>query len=102
MLMTLQYMVSSLGYKTMKTTFLHCCCRRMNFSLKSAYAHGTSGVRTHLINMTEQQIRLTWPVFDGIRRKWAGKVRNQDTPFTALKCHYSVIKYPYHVSYAEP
>lgn len=48
--------------------------RRMDFSLRCAYAHGTSALRTHLINMTPKQTQLTWPVFSRLRKKWAGKV----------------------------
>lgn len=48
--------------------------RRMNFGLKCAYAHGTSALRTHLINMTPKQLELTWPTFSALRAKWAGKV----------------------------
>ncbi len=48
--------------------------RRMDFSLRSAYAHGTKALRTHLINMTPAQRALTWPAFSRLRCKWAGKV----------------------------
>ena len=49
-------------------------CRRMDFSLKCAYAHGTSALRTHLINMSDKQIQLTWPCFEILKEKWKGKV----------------------------
>ena len=49
-------------------------CRRMEFSIRCAYAHGTSALRTHLINMAPKQIELTWPAFSALRKKWAGKV----------------------------
>ncbi len=49
-------------------------CRRMDFSLKCAYAHGTSALRTHLINMSDKQIQLTWPCFKILKDKWKGKV----------------------------
>ena len=49
-------------------------CRRMDFSLKCAYAHGTSALRTHLINMSDKQIQLTWPCFKILKEKWKGKV----------------------------
>jgi cytosine deaminase len=49
--------------------------RRMDFSLRCAYAHGTSALRTHLINMTPKQTQLTWPVYSQLRKQWAGKVR---------------------------
>ena len=48
----------------------------MDFSIKCAYAHGTSALRTHLINMTPRQTELTWPVFAALRKRWAGKVRH--------------------------
>ena len=49
----------------------------MEFSIRCAYAHGTSALRTHLINMAPKQIELTWPAFSALRKKWAGKVRLQ-------------------------
>jgi cytosine/creatinine deaminase len=48
--------------------------RRMDFSVRCAYAHGTSAIRTHLINMVPKQLELTWPAFDRLRKKWQGKV----------------------------
>jgi hypothetical protein len=48
----------------------------MDFSIKCAYAHGTSALRTHLINMSPKQTELTWPVFAELRKRWAGKVRH--------------------------
>ena len=46
----------------------------MDYSINCAYAHGTSALRTHLINMTPTQTELTWPTFRKLRDKWAGKV----------------------------
>ncbi len=57
-------------------------CRRMDFSLKCAYAHGTSALRTHLINMSDKQIQLTWPCFKILKEKWKGKVS-----FNIKTCH---------------
>ena len=51
-------------------------CRRMDFSIRCAYAHGTCALRTHLINMVPKQLELTWPAFDRLRQKWKGKVIN--------------------------
>ena len=48
----------------------------MDFSIKCAYAHGTSALRTHLINMTPRQTELTWPVFAALRKRWVGKVHH--------------------------
>lgn len=58
--------------------------RRMDFSLRCAYAHGTSALRTHLINMTPKQTQLTWPVFSRLRKKWAGKVELQGVSLVVL------------------
>ena len=46
---------------------------RMEFALKSAYAHGTRAIRTHLDSIPPQAQR-TWPVFAELREAWAGKV----------------------------
>ncbi|KAL4442940.1 hypothetical protein ABPG77_008431 [Micractinium sp. CCAP 211/92] len=58
--------------------------RRMDFSLRCAYAHGTSALRTHLINMTPKQTQLTWPAFARLRKKWAGKVELQGVSLVVL------------------
>ncbi|KAK9842487.1 hypothetical protein WJX81_002358 [Elliptochloris bilobata] len=58
--------------------------RRMDFSIKCAYAHGTSALRTHLINMTPRQTELTWPVFAALRTRWAGKVELQAVALVVL------------------
>ncbi|PSC72883.1 Cytosine deaminase [Micractinium conductrix] len=58
--------------------------RRMDFSLRCAYAHGTSALRTHLINMTPKQTRLTWPVFKRLKQKWAGRVELQGVSLVVL------------------
>ena len=46
---------------------------RMNFSLESAYAHGTSALRTH-IDSTPPQHKISWPVVSEIRDAWAGRI----------------------------
>ncbi|KAL0054399.1 hypothetical protein WJX82_008385 [Trebouxia sp. C0006] len=58
--------------------------RRMDFSLKCAYAHGTSALRTHLINMSDKQIQLTWPCFKILKEKWKGKVELQGVSLVVL------------------
>jgi len=58
--------------------------RRMDFSLRCAYAHGTSALRTHLINITDKQLALTWPVFSALRRRWAGRVELQGVSLHVL------------------
>jgi len=58
--------------------------RRMDFSLRCAFAHGTSALRTHLINMTPRQVALTWPAFDRVRASWSGRVELQGVSLVAL------------------
>lgn len=46
---------------------------RMEFSLRCAYAHGTSAIRTHLDSIAPQD-EISWEVFSEIRQKWAGRI----------------------------
>jgi len=46
---------------------------RIDFALRSAYACGTTLIRTH-IDSEAPQHRISWPVFAEMREKWAGKV----------------------------
>ena len=50
--------------------------RRMEFSLRCAYAHGTAALRTHLDSAPPQHA-ITWPVFQRVRDRWAGRVELQ-------------------------
>jgi len=47
--------------------------RRMDFALRSAYAHGTVLLRTHLDSAAPQH-RTSWPVFAEMRERWAGRI----------------------------
>lgn len=58
--------------------------RRMDFSVSCAYAHGTSALRTHLINMNPKQTDLTWPAFVQLRAKWRGRVELQAVSLVVL------------------
>ena len=49
---------------------------RMEFGLKSAYAHGTKCIRTHLDSIPPQD-RISWPVFSELREKWKDKITLQ-------------------------
>ena len=49
---------------------------RMEFALRSAYAHGTSAIRTHLDSVPPQHAR-SWPVFAEARARWAGRIELQ-------------------------
>ncbi len=46
---------------------------RMSFGLRSAYAHGTSAIRTHLDSVPPQD-DISWPVFTDLRADWAGRI----------------------------
>lgn len=47
--------------------------RRMDFSLRSAYAHGTKALRTHLDSVAPQE-EISWPVFETMRETWRGRI----------------------------
>ena len=49
---------------------------RMTFALKSAYAHGTAAIRTHLDSVPPQDA-ISWPVFDEVRADWADRIALQ-------------------------
>jgi cytosine deaminase len=46
---------------------------RMDFALRSAYAHGTAAVRTH-IDSLGRQAAISWPVFAEMREAWKGRI----------------------------
>jgi cytosine/creatinine deaminase len=50
--------------------------RRMDFSLRCAYAHGTAALRTHLESSPPEH-EVTWDAFETIRDRWAGRVELQ-------------------------
>ena len=50
--------------------------RRMDFSLRCAYAHGTAAIRTHL-DMAPPQHNITWDVFEAMRERWVGRIELQ-------------------------
>lgn len=50
--------------------------RRMDFGLRCAYAHGTAALRTHL-DSARGVAEQTWPVFDELRARWAGRITLQ-------------------------
>lgn len=49
---------------------------RMDFSLRAAFAHGTSAVRTH-IDSLGAQLDISWPVFAQMRETWKGRIALQ-------------------------
>jgi cytosine deaminase len=50
--------------------------RRMEFALRTAYAHGTAALRTHLDSIPPQD-EISWAVFDKLRTRWAGRIELQ-------------------------
>ena len=57
--------------------------RRMDFSLRTAYAHGTKALRTHLDSVAPQE-EISWPVFEEMRERWAGRIELQAACLTVL------------------
>ncbi|MEM9319169.1 MAG: cytosine deaminase [Pseudomonadota bacterium] len=54
---------------------------RMSFALRSAYAHGTRAIRTHLDYFGAGAER-SWPVFDRLRDSWRGQIDLQAVVLT--------------------
>ncbi len=50
--------------------------RRMEFSLRCAYAHGTAAIRTHLDSAPPQH-EISWALFEKVRERWAGRIELQ-------------------------
>lgn len=50
--------------------------RRMDFSLRCAYAHGTAALRTHIDSLPPQET-ISWPVFEEMRERWRGRITLQ-------------------------
>ena len=57
---------------------------RMEFSLRSAYAYGTTALRTH-IDSVGAQTRISWPVFAEARERWRGKIELQASPLFSIE-----------------
>jgi cytosine deaminase len=58
--------------------------RRMDFSLRSAYAHGTKALRTHIDSIAPQE-EISWPVFEQMRERWAGRIALQASCLTGIE-----------------
>ena len=56
---------------------------RMEFSLRSAYAYGTTALRTH-IDSVGAQTRISWPVFAAARERWRDKITLQAAPIFSV------------------
>ncbi len=46
---------------------------RMDFALRSAFAHGTRAIRTHIDSLPPQD-GISWPVFTEMREKWSDRI----------------------------
>jgi cytosine deaminase len=57
---------------------------RMTFALRSAYAHGTKAIRTH-IDSQPPQAAISWPVFEAVRAEWAGRIELQGVSLVAIE-----------------
>lgn len=57
--------------------------RRFDFSLRSAYAHGTVAVRTH-IDSYHPQAPISWPVFARMRDAWKDRITLQGVALTTM------------------
>ena len=50
--------------------------RRMDFALRTAFAHGTKAIRTHLDSAAPQD-GISWPVLEAMRETWQGRIELQ-------------------------
>jgi cytosine deaminase len=57
---------------------------RMDFSLRTAYAHGTKAMRTHLDSVSPQD-EISWPVFEEMRERWRGRIELQASCLTGIE-----------------
>ncbi|MGB3581397.1 MAG: cytosine deaminase, partial [Roseiarcus sp.] len=56
---------------------------RMEFSLRSAYAYGTTALRTH-IDSVGAQTRISWPIFAEARERWRDRITLQAAPIFSV------------------
>ena len=57
---------------------------RMEFSLRSAHAYGTTALRTH-IDSVGAQTRISWPVLAEARERWRGRIELQASPLFSIE-----------------
>ena len=57
---------------------------RFDFGLRTAYAHGTAAIRTHLDSLAPQHA-ISWPVFSRLRERWAGRIDLQAVTILLLE-----------------
>jgi len=59
--------------------------RRMDFALRTAYAHGTAAIRTHLDSIPPQQL-ISWDLFGEVRDAWRGRIELQAVALIHGEC----------------
>ena len=59
---------------------------RADFALRTAHAHGTVAIRTHLDSLGPQ-LDITWPVFEALRHQWAGRIALQAVALVQLDAY---------------
>jgi cytosine deaminase len=59
--------------------------RRMDFALRSAYAHGTAAIRTHLDSIPPQH-DISWELFGEVREAWRDRVELQAVALIHADC----------------
>jgi cytosine deaminase len=57
--------------------------RRMDFSLRNAWAHGTAALRTHIDSLSPQGA-ISWPAFAGLRDTWSDRLALQAVSIVPL------------------
>ena len=57
---------------------------RIEFGLRSAYAHGTIAIRTHLDSVYGQEL-ISWPVFRELRADWADRITLQAVSLASVE-----------------
>ena len=58
--------------------------KRMDFSLRSAYAHGAKALRTHIDSVAPQE-EISWPVFEEMRERWRGRIELQGVSLLGIE-----------------
>ncbi|MEP0518798.1 MAG: cytosine deaminase [Hyphomicrobiales bacterium] len=56
---------------------------RMEFGLKSAYAHGTKSIRTHIDSIAPQH-EISWPLFAEMRQEWRDRISLQGSSLNGI------------------
>jgi cytosine deaminase len=63
---------------------VHDVASRFEFALKSAYAHGTGTIRTHIDCFVQSQAPISFGVFKKLRDEWAGRIELQATALVSV------------------